>query len=349
MLPCPSVDFDQASVLSQRGDAPPVSKRGPLVQLCQVGRSYTSDGGTRINALRSVSLQIDPGEFVCFTGPSGSGKSTLFNILGCLEQADSGDYRFAGREVSKLGSDSLAWLRRRQQILIGSLPFRVKGTLRKSQGVIAGGSSIDAMQRAEIMHNNHVFVPFNTGAQLVFGKSNPRGFAVYVDNADRIGETAGAVRDLLIKQGIHGLTFWHPGEDIARASRVRNQFWIGLGAIAVATLLAGTLGVTAVMLMSVSERTREIGIRKAIGARERHLFQQFLMEATVMTVAGGLLGLAASLACLPLLKLFGVPMAFSYPSLALALLCVVILGALSGLLPAKRAASLNPVAALASE
>ena len=236
-----------------------------------------------------------------------------------------------------------------QQILIGSQPFRVKGTLKKSHGMIAGGSSIDAVERAEMMHNNHVFVPFNTGAAVIFGNSNLRGFAVYVEDTDRIGETATGVRDLLLQRGVQGLTFWHPGEDVARASSIRNQLWLGLGVIAGATLLAGTLGVMAVMLMSVGKRTREIGIRKAVGARDHDLFLQFLMEAVIMTLIGGVLGLAASVACLPLLEMFGAPMDFSYLALVPAMLCVVILGTLSGLLPASRAASMKPVEALASD
>ena len=83
----------------------------PLIALEQVCRCYGGNG-VRAEALRSVSFQIQPGEFVAIGGPSGSGKSTLLHIIGCLDTLTIGSYRFEGREISRLSVKSLAWLRR---------------------------------------------------------------------------------------------------------------------------------------------------------------------------------------------------------------------------------------------
>ena len=84
----------------------------PLIELRAVSRIYRRSEEAGVAALSGISLRIGVGEFVCITGPSGSGKSTLLNILGCLDPPTSGSYRFAGREVSRLEPDTLAWLRR---------------------------------------------------------------------------------------------------------------------------------------------------------------------------------------------------------------------------------------------
>ena len=84
----------------------------PLIDLRKVCRTFVTDGGVEVRALRDIDLRIYPGEFVAVMGQSGSGKSTLMNILGCLDRPTSGQYYFAGRNIQSFDSDGLAWLRR---------------------------------------------------------------------------------------------------------------------------------------------------------------------------------------------------------------------------------------------
>ncbi|MGW8368889.1 MAG: ABC transporter ATP-binding protein, partial [Gammaproteobacteria bacterium] len=82
------------------------------MDLRKVSRTFVTDGGVEVRALREIDLKIYPGEFVAIVGQSGSGKSTLMNILGCLDRPTSGKYKFAGHDIETFDSDGLAWLRR---------------------------------------------------------------------------------------------------------------------------------------------------------------------------------------------------------------------------------------------
>ena len=84
----------------------------PLIELRDIRKAYGGGDSPRVEVLRGIDLSIHAGEFLAIVGASGSGKSTLMNILGCLDRPTSGEYRFAGEDVARLGSDELAWLRR---------------------------------------------------------------------------------------------------------------------------------------------------------------------------------------------------------------------------------------------
>jgi putative ABC transport system permease protein len=121
-------------------------------------------------------------------------------------------------------------------------------------------------------------------------------------------------------------------------------------AVACVSLLVGGVGVMNIMLVSVAERTREIGIRMSIGAREKDILVQFLVEAVMLTLVGGVLGiLCGSAAAIGLGRVFDWPMAPSATAIGVAVVTSVAIGTIFGFLPAWRAAKLDPIAALRVE
>jgi hypothetical protein len=138
-------------------------------------------------------------------------------------------------------------------------------------------------------------------------------------------------------------------EVLETATTAQNTLTILLASVAAISLLVGGIGVMNIMLVSVTERTREIGIRMATGARTRDILQQFLTEATVVSALGGLIGVAAGLGTAALIASLGIPVAYTLAPVAIAFTCAVATGLVFGFAPAMKAAHLDPVVALASE
>jgi macrolide transport system ATP-binding/permease protein len=122
-----------------------------------------------------------------------------------------------------------------------------------------------------------------------------------------------------------------------------------LGSIAAISLVVGGIGVMNIMLVSVTERTREIGIRMATGARTRNILQQFQVEAVIVSALGGLIGVAGGIGAALIIGALGMSIHFSVPVIAVAFACAAGVGLVFGMAPAIKAAHMNPVTALASE
>jgi macrolide transport system ATP-binding/permease protein len=122
-----------------------------------------------------------------------------------------------------------------------------------------------------------------------------------------------------------------------------------LGLIAAISLVVGGIGVMNVMLMTVKERTREIGIRMATGARQRDIQRQFLTEAVMVSLVGGSVGVVMGLAIGAALIFWDVPIVFSLRAILGAFACALATGLVFGFMPARQASRLDPVVALASE
>ena len=225
------------------------------------------------------------------------------------------------------------------RVLIGGTPFLVKGVLQR----FGRRGSVAADYR-----DSRVLVPLGTARTLLFGRATLDSITVYARDPKRLGETARVVGDLLARR--HGHRGFMVDADIGLRigfTTVERLLSALIGAVGAISLFVGGMGVTSVMLVSVAERTREIGIRMATGARRRDILRQFLLEAVAVTFAGGVLGTALGFASRFAFEAFEVPAGLSPWFVFAALGCAVATGLAAGIVPARRAAGLDPVAALA--
>ena len=226
-----------------------------------------------------------------------------------------------------------------EHVLLGGTPFLVKGVLVR----FARRGSVAADSRDRV-----VLVPLGTAQALLFGREDLDSVTVYAADPRRLGETARAVGDLLARR--HGHRGFMLDADIGLRigfTTVERLLSALIGAVGAISLFVGGMGVTSVMLVSVAERTREIGIRMATGARRRDILRQFLLEAVAVTFAGGVLGTVLGFASRFVFEAFEVPAGLSPWFVFAALGCAVGTGLAAGIVPARRAAGLDPVAALA--
>ena len=228
-----------------------------------------------------------------------------------------------------------------QYVMVGDLPFLVAGVLTGREDF---AEVPDWLIERE---GRRIVVPFQTAAALLHGSENPRSLDVFMRDPLQVEATESAIRELLVRRhASEGFSVTYRGETVEQVGEIRTVLWLGLGSIGGIALIAGGMGVMAIMLMAVAERTREIGIRIAIGARRRDILEQFVFEAVTLALVGGLLGLLAGVASGPLMQSFDIPVSFSPWMMIVALVCAAGTGLVFGIAPARRAARLDPVAAL---
>lgn len=224
-------------------------------------------------------------------------------------------------------------------IIVRDIPFQVIGLLSK-KGATAGGNDQD----------DTILVPLTTGSLRLFGQRNVRTITVKVEDSSAIAISESQILDLLNKR--------HGREDtqITNLASIRDTIEetsgilkIFLGSVAAISLLVGGIGVMNIMLVSVTERTREIGIRMATGARPRDILAQFIVEALVVSSIGGLVGIGLGLGIALLASQFAVPVSFSIGPVVLAFTSAFLTGLVFGFLPARNAARLDPAIALAAK
>ncbi|WP_194791010.1 MacB family efflux pump subunit [Pseudomonas sp. UFMG81] len=228
-----------------------------------------------------------------------------------------------------------------QYLLIGNVPFQVIGIL-AAKGASSGDQDSD----------ERIAVPYSAAAIRLFGSArDPEYIAVAALDSSRVHETEKAIERLLLQrhQGKHDFDLTNDAALIQAEARTQNSLSLMLGAIAAISLLVGGIGVMNIMLMTVRERTREIGIRMATGARQRDILRQFLTEAVLLSMVGGVTGIALALAIGGSLKLADIAVAFALPAILGAFACAVVTGVVFGFMPARKAARLDPVKALTSE
>ena len=220
---------------------------------------------------------------------------------------------------------------------LGKVPVRVIGVVRAS-GASFGPSSLN------------VWLPYTTVMSRLSGQRHLDSIGVQVAEGRDMAAAQQAISDLLLAR--HGVQdFFLQNSDTIRQAltSTTRTMTVLIAAIAVISLVVGGIGVMNIMLVSVTERTREIGIRMATGARMKNILQQFLIEALVVSALGGVIGVALGLASAALIERFGTAVQYSLAPVVLAFSCAFLTGLVFGYLPARKAARLDPVAALASE
>lgn len=224
-------------------------------------------------------------------------------------------------------------------IIIDNILFQIIGIM-SSRGASAFGADEDDV----------VITPFSTGSLHIIGEQKLRNITVALDELSLMEQTEESIKELLIQRhNIEDFRIRNMASLIEDATATQNTLTILLGSIAAISLLVGGIGVMNIMLVSVTERTKEIGIRMACGARQSDILLQFLIESLVVSAFGGLLGVFLGLGISTAVEYFGMPIVYSLMPILLAFASAFFTGLIFGYLPAKKASNLSPVIALASE
>jgi macrolide transport system ATP-binding/permease protein len=227
-----------------------------------------------------------------------------------------------------------------QYVLIGSAPFLVIGIL-SGKGVTTRGDDMD----------NSVWLPYTTAGARIFGRRYFNNIVVRVQpNTDMSVVQAELHSRLMNRHGKEDFNIRNMADTIETASETQNTLTYLLAAIAVISLVVGGIGVMNIMLVSVTERTREIGIRMAIGARGFDVLFQFLTEAVMVCFIGGLAGVVVGIGGgLLTSSIAGWRVVFTIAPIVSAFACAFLTGIVFGYLPARKAAQLEPIEALARD
>lgn len=237
-----------------------------------------------------------------------------------------------------------------RKIKIKGRNFRVVGVIDK------------AGQVSFINFDKVAFVPYTTAQRYIFGIKYFHRLAIEVDEEENVAATVAAIETTL--RNNHNIT--DPEKDdffietqasaMATVSTITGALTLFLASVAAVSLIVGGIGIMNIMLVSVTERTREIGLRKALGARHKDILRQFLLEAILLTAAGGIIGILSGailsfIVSLVLSRYLGMDWAFTFPvqGALLGLGVSAAVGLMFGIYPARQAAKKSPIEALRYE
>jgi putative ABC transport system permease protein len=239
-----------------------------------------------------------------------------------------------GLDASSIGST----------VSIGGIPFEVIGILQPK-----GGSGFNDP-------DNQVLIPIGTVQKYFVGGNQVRTIGVSVGSETDIQNARNSITELLRERHALAATddddfsIFDQAQLLEAATSISGTLTLLLGGIASISLVVGGIGIMNIMLVSVRERTREIGIRKALGARARDILSQFLIEALTLSLLGGLIGIALGLSVSAGIgRIAGWGFQFDPTTVAMATLFSLVVGVVFGVWPARVAARLDPIAALRYE
>lgn len=227
-----------------------------------------------------------------------------------------------------------------KKIKVNGQLFSVVGVLKEKDGGQEGGA------------DDIVIIPV-TAAQRLFRSGAIRNFAVQATSPDTVESAMNKLKEFLAKtyKNTDAYRVFNQAEMLKNLDSMTGTMTAVLAGIAAISLVVGGIGIMNIMLVSVTERTREIGIRKAVGAKKKNILAQFLIEAIIVTGIGGLLGVLAGVSIIRFV-IGGfelVPEVYSIPWIIVSFGISLCVGIVFGLFPAYKAACLNPIEALRSE
>jgi putative ABC transport system permease protein len=326
---------DDAAALASKTAAPDIAAVAPTSSTTEALTASSTNWTTNVVGATPSWLQvrarsIEAGRFITVHDVAST---TAVTVLG----ADTASELFGARDP--VG----------QTVIINSVPFQVVGVLNS----VGSGSSSTGDQ------DDTAIIPITTAATRVIGGSSRNSVSTIYIEAASAGSISAAYQEadaeLLALHGINTATeadfsIQSQQSILSTATSVDETLTVLLGGIAAISLLVGGIGVMNIMLVSVTERIREIGLRKAVGATPRAIRRQFLLEASVLGLAGGLLGVVLGIAGAKILPHFiSNPISISATAAAGAIAVAVAIGIGFGVYPASRAARLAPIDALRTE
>ena len=229
-----------------------------------------------------------------------------------------------------------------KEIRVKNIPFRVIGVLNSKGNGTMGNDQDDA-----------IFIPYTTAMERVEGVDYLRMVYVVANDDNGIDRLQSDIENLLrvrhsIKDtNLDDFNIQNMKSIMETMEQTTGTLTLFLGAVAAISLVVGGIGIMNIMLVSVTERTREIGIRKALGATYFVIVTQFLIEAVVISLMGGLIGIALGIGASKLIGLAsGMSTVISVPTIVLSFAFSMAIGLVFGIYPARKAAKLNPIDAL---
>ena len=323
-----TLKYDDVTALSKVPDISAVSAQVTTqAEVVANGQNInTSISGVDSSYADINSLEISQGEFISPEDVAGYGRVA---VLGPDVVTD-----IFGEDASPIG----------QTITIKSRSFRVIGV------TVAKGST------GFTNPDKTVYIPATTELKILLGQDSVQAILVAGRDPDKVDETQQEVNDLLLDQhkitdpSLVDFTVTTSKQALSIVNNVTGILTALLSGIAAISLVVGGIGIMNIMLVTVTERTREIGLLKAIGAKRKDILTQFLIEAIVLTVTGGIAGIivGVSLSFLATLVL-PIPFVLQPISILLAVGVSTIVGVVFGIYPAQRAAKLSPIDALRFE
>ncbi|MCH4243152.1 MacB family efflux pump subunit [Acinetobacter gerneri] len=228
-----------------------------------------------------------------------------------------------------------------QVVLLGSVPARIIGIVEPQNSAMGSDDTLN------------VYMPYTTVMSRMLGQANVRNIIVRINDKYSTSAAENAVVNLLtLRHGQQDIFTMNSDSIRQTIEKTTSTMTLLISAIAVISLIVGGIGVMNIMLVSVTERTQEIGVRMAVGARQSDILQQFLIEAILVCILGGILGVLLSLGIGQLISHFAkgsFEMAYSTTSIVAAFVCSTLIGVVFGFIPARNAAQLDPVDALSRE